>query len=291
LLVGTVSSEVSATESGQRRPITVVVVALALLALTLWSTYSVIANAASEFLITTLAALVLPSVLLATILAGGAAGILAVGRLPWRPLLAGAAGGLAVGLLAMGGMLVAYHQGPAVPYVAAVVAVTGALGGATAALRPVDAGTAGIAGGVAATALGLVAAYFQNDLVDLFGNQETVGTMAEAASRLQLTTSVLSGVLAGAVAFAFLRRSGLALPWPVYPAAGAAAGVLTLVATLLGWLGRLPLTRIVEDFSSFDAQIIYSRLPEQVNHGMIVLFAGAFTAMILVGRTMRRPTQ
>ena len=64
--MSTATSEVSTS----RRPITVVVVALTLLALTLWSTYSVIANAASEFLITTLAALVLPSVLLATILAG-----------------------------------------------------------------------------------------------------------------------------------------------------------------------------------------------------------------------------
>ncbi|MEV0561151.1 hypothetical protein [Dactylosporangium sp. NPDC050588] len=272
----------------ERRPYTVVVVALMLLALTLWSTYSVIANAASEFLVTTLAALVLPSILLATALAGGAAGVLAVGLLPWRRLFAGAAGGLVVGLLATGGMLLAYHHGPAVPYVAAVVAVTGALGGAAAAFRFPEAVTAGIAGGVAATALGLVVAYFQNDLVDLFGNQETVGTMAEAASRLQLTTSILSGVLAGVVAFIALRRTGAALPWPVYPAAGAAAGVVTLVATLLGWLGRLPLTAIVEDYSAFDAQIIYSRLPEQINHGMIVLFAGAFTAMILVGRTIRR---
>ena len=285
--MSTVSSEVST----QRRPVTVVAVALVLLALTLWSTYSVIANAASDFLTTTLAALVLPSILLATILAGAAAGVLAVGLLPWRAVLAGAAGGLAVGLVAMAGTLIAYHHGPAVPYVAAVIAVTGALGGAAAALRHVVVVTAGVAGGVAATALGLVAAYFQNDLVDLFGNQETVGTMAAAASRLQLTTSVLSGVLAGVVAFAYLRRSGLALPWLLYPAAGAAGGVLTLVATLLGWLGRLPLTEIVEDYSEFDAQIIYSRLPEQINHGMIVLFAGAFVAMILVGRTMRRPTK
>jgi hypothetical protein len=276
--------------SPDRRSYTVVALSLVLLGLTLWSTYSVIANAASDFLVTTLAALVLPSVLLATVLAGGAAGVLAVGLLAWRPLLAGAAAGLVVGLLAMAGTLVAYHHGPAVPCVAVVVAVTGALGGAAAAFRPPAAVAAGITGGVAATALGLVAAYYQNDLVDLFGNQETVGTMAEAASRLQLTTSVLSGVLAGVVAFLFLRRTGLALPWPVYPAAGGAAGVLTLVATLLGWLGRLPLTEIVEDYSTFDAQIIYSRLPEQINHGMIVLFAGAFTAMILVGRTMRRPT-
>ena len=269
-----------------------VVVALALLALTLWSTYSVIANAASEFLITTLAALVLPSILLATILAGGAAGILAVGLLPWRPLLSGAAGGLAVGLLAMAGTLVAYHHGPAVPYVAAVVAVDrGARRRGGRVPSPGRRQRAGIAGGVAATALGLVVAYFQNDLVDLFGNQETVGTMAEAASRLQLDHVRRQRRPGRCRGLRLPAPHGLALPWPCTPPPARAAGVLTLVATLLGWLGRLPLTEIVEDYSEFDAQIIYSRLPEQINHGMIVLFAGAFAAMILVGRTMRRPAR
>jgi len=273
----------------------VAVLALVLLFLTLFSTYGVVSGAASEFLITTMTALVLPSVLVATVLAGAATGVLAVGRFAAggkvrSRLLYGALGGLPVGLLAMGGMIAAYHHGPAVGFVVAVVAVTGVLGGAVAAIRPVAAAAAGAAGGVAVTALGLVVAYFQNDLVDLFGNQETVGTMADASYRLQLVTSIVSGVLGGLVAYIYLRRTGLALPWPAYLLAGAVPGLLTLAATLLGWIGRLPLTGIVEDYSDFDAQIIFNRLPEQVNHGMIVLFAGAFTAMIAVGRTLRRPS-
>jgi hypothetical protein len=282
--------------SSEWRPagaVLVAVLALVLLLLTLWSTYGVVSSAASEFLITTLVALVLPSVLVATVLAAVAAGVLAVGRFArvgkvWSRVLFGALGGLPVGLLATGGTIAAYHHGPAVGFVSAVVAVSGVLGGAFAAIRPVSAAAAGAAGGVAVTALGLLVAYFQNDLVDLFGNRETVGTMADAASRLQLTTSVVSGILGGVVAYIYLRRSGLTLPWPAYLLAGAVPGLLTLGATVLGWIGRLPLTDIVKDYSDFDAQIIFNRLPEQVNHGMIVFFAGAFTAMIAVGRTLRR---
>jgi hypothetical protein len=261
--------------------------AVVLLFLTLFSAYGQIPGPA-------VAALVLPSVLLATVIAGVAAGVLAVGRLAGadaevrRRLLYGGLGGLVIGLPAAGGMIAAYHRGPAVAFVAATVAVTGLLGGLFAAVRPISAAAAGAAAGVVASTIGLLVAYFQNDLVDFFGNRETVGTMADAAYRLQLTTSVVSGVAAGITAFLYLRRTGLALPWPAYPLAGAVPGLLTLGATLLGWIGHLPLTDVVAETSAFDAQIIANRVPEQVNHGLIVLFAGAFVAMIAVGRTMRR---
>ncbi|UWP81800.1 hypothetical protein [Dactylosporangium fulvum] len=270
--------------------------ALLLLLLTLYSAYGVLADAAGDFMATTLAALVLPSILVATILTGVATGVVAVGRFAnvdriWSRLLSGALGGLPVGLLAMGGTVAAYHKGPAIPYVAVVVVLTGVLGGAVAAIRPISAAAAGAVGGVAVTAIGLIVAYFQNDLTDFFGNQETVGTMAIASARLQLTTSIVSGVIGGLVTYVYLRRTGLTLPWPAYLLAGAVPGLLTLAATLLGWVGRLPLVDFVRDRSVFDAQIIAGRLPEQINHGMIVFFAGAFTAMIAVGRTLRRSAQ
>ena len=260
--------------------------ALVLLFLTLFSAYGHVPNAA-------VAALVLPAVLTPTLIAGAALGVLAVGRFAADAgvrgrLLQGALGGLPVGLLAMGGMLAAYHKGPSVAYVAVTVAVAGVLGGLVAAARPVSAVAAGAAAGVLASAIGLLVAYFQNDLVDLFGNQETVGSMADASYRLQLTTSIVAGLAAGALAFFYLRRTGLALPWPAYPLAGAVPGLLTLGAALVGWVGGLPLSHAVARESEFDAAIIANRLPEQVNHGLILLFAGAFLAMILVGRTLKR---
>ncbi|WP_433610553.1 hypothetical protein ACQP2P_41605 [Dactylosporangium sp. CA-139114] len=268
------------------RAVFVAAFALVLLFLTLFSAYGHVPDAA-------VAALVLPGVLTPTLIAGAAVGVLAVGRFAAEAgvrgrLLYGALGGLPVGLLAMGGMLAAYHSGPSVAYVAVTVAVTGVLGGLIAAARPISAVAAGAAAGVLASAIGLLAAYFQNDLSDLFGNRETVGSMADAAYRLQLTTSIVSGVAAGAVAFGYLRRTGLALPWPSYPLAGAFPGLLTLAAALVGWIGALPLSHAVAKQSEFDAAIIANRLPEQVNHGLILLFAGAFVAMILVGRTLKR---
>lgn len=260
--------------------------ALVLLFLTLFSAYGHVAGAA-------VAALVLPGVLTPTLIAGAALGVLAVGRFAAEAsvrgrLLYGALGGLPVGLLAMGGMLAAYHSGPSVAYVAVTVAVAGVLGGLAAAANPIGAVTAGVAAGVLASAIGLLVAYFQNDLVNLFGNQETVGSMADASYRLQLTTSIVSGIAAGAMAFGYLRRTGLALPWPSYPLAGGVAGLFTLGAALVGWIGGLPLSHAVAKESEFDAAIIANRLPEQVNHGLILLFAGAFVAMVLVGRTLKR---
>ncbi|WP_345134911.1 hypothetical protein [Dactylosporangium darangshiense] len=260
--------------------------ALVLLFLTLFSAYGHVPGAA-------VAALVLPGVLTPTLIAAAALGVLAVGRFAAGAgvrsrLLYGGLGGLPVGLLAMGGMIAAYHKGPSVAYVAATVAVAGVLGGLAAAVRPISAVAAGAAAGVLASGVGLLVAYFQNDLVDLFGNQETVGSMADASYRLQLTTSIVSGLAAGVMAFLYLRRTGLALPWPAYPLAGAVPGLLTLGAALLGWIGGLPLSHAVAKESEFDAAIIASRLPEQVNHGLILVFAGAFVAMILVGRTLKR---
>ncbi|GAA3450308.1 hypothetical protein [Dactylosporangium matsuzakiense] len=268
------------------RAVFVAAFALVLLFLTLFSAYGHVPGPA-------VAALVLPAVLTPTLIAGAAVGVLAVGRFAAGAgvrgrLLYGALGGLPVGLLAMGGMLMAYHSGPSVAYVAVTVAVAGALGGLAAAAHPVSAVAAGAAGGVLASAIGLLVAYFQNDLVDLFGNEETVGSMADASYRLQLTGSIVGGIAAGALAFGYLRRTGLALPWPTYPFAGAIPGLLTLGAALIGWIGGLPLSSAVAKESEFDAAIIANRLPEQVNHGLILLFAGAFVAMILVGRTIKR---
>ncbi|WP_433210521.1 hypothetical protein ACQP00_48115 [Dactylosporangium sp. CS-047395] len=260
--------------------------ALVLLFLTLFSAYGHVPGPA-------VAALVLPGVLTPTLIAAAALGVLSVGRFApeakiQKRLLYAVIGGLPIGLLAMGGMLAAYHSGPSVTYVAVTVAIAGPLGGLVAGARPISTIAAGAAAGVLASAIGLLVAYFQNDLVDLFGNQETVGSMADASYRLQLTSSIVSGIAAGAMAFGYLRRTGLALPWPAYPLAGGIPGLLTLGAALIGWIGGLPLSHAVAKESEFDAAIIANRLPEQVNHGLILLFAGAFVAMILVGRTLKR---
>jgi hypothetical protein len=127
-------------------------------------------------------------------------------------------------------------------------------------------------------------------LLNLFGAGNTVGTYATAEFWLSTVVSIVAGIVAGLTAYIFIRRSGLALPWPVYLAAGAVPGTLLLLAELASWLGGFSLLRAVGRFSEFDRLAVATLQPGRVNHGMIVFFAGAVTAVILVGRTMRAVT-
>ena len=242
-----------------------------------------------------MAALVLPSV-------AGSATIL--GRLAPPAVLAVGGAAVAPGLLARrrrrpAGRAAGHGRDAgrvsprarASPYVAATVAVTGVLGGAVGAFRPPRAVAAGIAGGVAATALGLVVAFFQNDLRQPLRQPETVGTHGRRGRPgLQLTTSVVSGVLAGG--------RGLRLPAPHRARAAAgrrtrwpapAAGLLTLVATLLGWLGRLPLTGSSRTTASSTRRSSQPAARADQPR-LIVLFVGRVHAMIL-GRADHAPAR
>ena len=275
----------------------VAALALILLGLTLWSAYQLMSYADNTALATTQAALVLPQIVAVTLIAGAAAGVLTVGWLgvrlgdgrSWVPrAAAGAIGGLVVGLLSMGGVLAAYHHGSSVAAVAITTAITGVAGGALAAVRPTAAITAGLAGAVAVSAFGVFKGYFEDDLVTLFGNRNTIGTMAEASYRLQWATSIVGGFVAGIISFVFLRRTGLALPWPAYLLAGGAPGALLLLSAAIAWLGGAPLSSAVDAASGFDGQVVTFMLSAFLNQAMVVFFVGAFVAMIAVGRTIRR---
>jgi hypothetical protein len=276
--------------------VVVAALALAWLAIDLGIAYKTINEGV---LASTQVALFLPSITAAALVGGGAVGVLAVGRLANRfggvervlPRIAsGAAGGAAVAVVAVAGMLAAYHSGASVVAVSVTVAVTAIAGGALAACRPVAAVAAGLAGTLAYAAVSFIEAIFRNQLLNLFGDTNTVGTYITADNRLSLVVSILTGIVGGTAAFLFLRRSGLTLPWPAYLAAGAIPGAALLLAELAAWLGGAPLMRAVGRLSEFDRLALSTLQPGRINHDMIVFFAGTITAVILVGRTMRART-
>jgi MFS family permease len=247
-------------------------------------------------LASTQVALFLPSIIVAALVAGAAIGLVTVGWLadrfggierPLRRVAAATVGGLAVGLVAAVGIVAAYHNGASVAAVAITVAVAAIGGGALAAMRPTVVVAAGLTGTLAYAMVSFVEAYFRNDLLNLFGAGDTVGSYATADSRLSLVVSIVTGAVGGAAAFVFLRRSGLTLPWPAYLGAGAVPGLLLLVAELAAWLGGATLMRAVGKVSAFDRLAVATLQPGRVNHEMIVFFVGMVTAVILVGRTMR----
>jgi MFS family permease len=242
-------------------------------------------------------ALIIPSITAAALVAGAAIGVLAVGRLAHRfggverarpRVLSGAIGGTAVAVLAVAGMLIAYHAGAAVAAVAITVAVAAIGGGALAAIRPTATIAAGLAGSLAYTVVSVVEAFFRDSLLRLFGaGANTVAAYASAENRLSLVVSLVTGIIAGATAFIFLRRSGLALPWPAYLAAGAVPGALLLIADGVAWLGAIQLRRAIGAISEFDRISLAMLQPAKTNSEMIVFFVGTVTAVILVGRTMK----
>jgi hypothetical protein len=242
-------------------------------------------------------ALIISSITAAALVAGAAVGVLAVGRLAGRfggieravaRVLAGAAAGAAVAVIAVAGMLIAYHAGSAVPAVAITVAVAAIGGGALAAIRPTATIAAGLAGSLAYTVVSVIEAFFRDSLLRLFGaGTNTVAAYASAENRLSLVVSLLTGVIAGATAFLFLRRSGLTLPWPAYLVAGAVPGALLLIADGVAWVGAIQLRQAIGAISEFDRISLSMLQPAKINSEMIVFFVGTVTAMILVGRTLR----
>ena len=242
-------------------------------------------------------ALIIPSIVAAALVAGAALGVLAIGWLADRfggieravpRVLAGLVGGAVVAVVTVAGMLIAYHVGTSVVSVAITVAVAGLGGGALAAVRPTATIAAGLAGSLAYTVVSVIEAFFRDSLLRLFGaGTNTVAAYAAAENRLSLVVSLLTGIIAGATAFMFLRRSGLTLPWPAYLVAGAVPGALLLVADAVAWIGAIQLRRAIGALSEFDRISLSMLQPAKTNSEMIVFFVGTVTAVILVGRTMR----
>lgn len=241
-------------------------------------------------------ALTLPTTVAATLIAGAAIGLICVRRLSgrfgdverWRSRsFAGAVGGLPVGIVAAVGAVSSYHAGSLAVWVAVTLGLVGVIGGALAGIRPTATVTAGLAGTLAYVAIVFVEALFRNNLRSLLGNQSTNGGYADAEARLVLIVAVVSAIVAGVTAFAFLRRTGLALPWPVYLGAGATPGLVLLFAEAATWLGGRAMLNQLGRASEFDKITVSLATSSLVDNGMIVLFGGAITAMILVGRTLR----
>lgn len=271
--------------------------ALVWLVITLWASYATISGDPTDSSFAAVqAALVLPGVIVASLLGAAAVGVLAIGRLGRKSadpdrvltrLAVGAAAGLVVGVLGAAAVLVAYGTGSFLTTIAVTVAVAAVAGGAMAALRPTVAVSAGLAGALACVALGLIKGYFEGDVIEVVGGTGSATAYVTASGWLQLTYSLLSGFAAGLVPFVYLRRSGLALPWPAYLAAGAAPGLLLFVAEAAVRLGGSSLLRAAGASGALDTLTLSAAQDDRLTHAMIVFFVGSVLAIIAVGRTMR----
>lgn len=281
----------------------------------LWAAYQQIHGNAGDTVAIATAALAVPSVIQATALGGLGGGLaLRMATDAWRVRHTGAlasrrlafgvsvAGGVIIGMAAVGAILGTFGNVPSISGVAAAVAIAGLVAGVCAGFgqRSVLA---------AATACAALASF----VLDTILNSGTVlghmmaalgagsnairdcdqGAALAACTRIVNANSlvshidsVLAGLAAGLVAFWYLRRQAGNARWPSYLLAGGGTGLLLLGTEVLTHLGGGGLTHVARAISADDQTAIDLLAGTRFIHGLLVMFIGAFVAMIAFGRSL-----
>jgi hypothetical protein len=271
---------------------------VAWLAATLWSAHATITGSGGDDLLAlNRAALVLPSVITASLVAGVAIGLVAIGLLGRRGralshlvrLAVGFGTGVVTGLVIMALILTSYGTGSSLVVLASGVAAASAIGGVVSAIRVDAIVGAAVAGTLAWFLLGLVQGALNDQLLGLFGAGDSAASRVHATSRLLLTVALSGGILAGLVAYRYLRPWADGWRWPAYLAAGAGPGLLLVLANLVTLVGGARLRALAAASSEADGTALHYIGTAGLNTALVVLFIGAITAMIAFGRTLTGP--
>lgn len=263
--------------------------AFAWLAATLWGTH---VWADENLLSVTIATIAeaLPIVVSASVVGGAAAGLAARTWLvrsdrPLRRVLITLSGSFVIAAASATAVVLRYGTSSVMLTLAGTIAMACLLGGAAALLRPAAVVGGALAGTLSTFITGALLSNYQAPLKSLLGSGSTPASQLAAANRFLYLGAALSGLIAGLVAYFYLRRRGLG--WPAYLTAGGAAGVVYLVGQGLTQLGGATLLRAASGLSEAD-RIVRSYLDSAgISNGLIIGFVGAFVAMIAFGRTIR----
>ena len=101
----------------------------------------------------------------------------------------------------------------------------------------------------------------------------------------------MSGLAAGLVAFGSLRRAGrrtdgVDVRWPLYALAGAGPGLLLIIAEVLARTAGARVLDLAGRISDLELTAQGMLSGSRLNNALIVLFVGAVTGIIAIGRTM-----
>jgi len=277
--------------------------ALGWLAAMLWSAKVTISSSGLASIAITSTAYSLPGVISAS-LVGGAAVSLTLANLMSRfgvhratPRFGVAvAAGLLTGLLAALAVTLSYGEGRAIMVLAGATAAAATLGGIAGGLRSPLVVAAIVTAGLGVFAVTFALSYFQDPLLSLYGAGDDPSRSYSALQWFRRTSSVASGLVAGPLAFGYLRIAGRRvagrvsgsrpLRWPAYLVAGAGPGLLLLTAEVLTRTAGAEVLRMAGAVSEIDrgGQAILG--DQRFTAGLTVFFLGAFTALILFGRTL-----
>jgi hypothetical protein len=128
---------------------------------------------------------------------------------------------------------------------------------------------------------------WQGHLLRLFGAGDTVASQFSAVRTLSIVEALTAGLVAGLVAFWYLRRSRAAVGFLGYLGAGAAPGLLLLIAEAVTRVGGARLFNAAGNLSAFDRVVIDYTNGSRLNHHLVVFFVGAIVALIGFGVTLK----
>jgi hypothetical protein len=277
--------------------------ALGWLAAMLWSAKVAISSSGLTSIAITSTAYSLPGVISAS-LVGGAAVSLALANLlsrfgVWRstPRFAAAvAAGLLTGLLAALAVSLSYGEGRAIMVLAGATAAAATLGGVAGGLRAPLVVAAVVTAGLGVFAVTFALSYFQDPLLSLYGAGDDPSRSYNALQWFRRTSSAASGLVAGLLAFGYLRIAGRRvagraagdrpLRWPAYLVAGGGPGLLMLTAELLTRTAGAEVLRMASAVSEIDQGGQHLLGNERFTAVLTVFFLGALTALVLFGRTL-----
>ncbi|WP_250001009.1 hypothetical protein [Actinoplanes sp. M2I2] len=263
----------------------------------LWSARATITGRADVEMEVTSTAYALPGAISAALVAGSTVALAVLALLGRRrdfgvsTRFAIATGsGLVIGVLGALVIVTINTEGWLYAVMGGTVAAAATIGGALAGFRiPRVVHAIGWAS-VAVFLVGLVLNLFQGPLLDAISSDEA-RSRADASQWLTYGQGFLSGLAAGLVTYFVLRRArrrtaGLDVPWPLYSLAGAGAGLLLVIAEILTRTAGNRVLDLAGKVSELELVVQQMLGGARLNSALIVLFVGAVSATIAVGRTI-----
>jgi hypothetical protein len=301
----------TAPETVEESRLTVALLAVAAVGWTaamLWSARASITSRADAAMEVTSTAYALPGAVSADLVAGAAVALLVLTLVSRRWTLgatdrfAVATGsGLFVGVVSAIPIITINTLGTIYATVGGTVAAAATIGGALAGLRIPRVISAAAAASVSVFLIGFLLNLFQEPVLSAFGAGDTASS-ANAAQWFSYSQAALSGLTAGLVSYALLRRAGRRdaasapeagaasdLRWPMYALAGAGPGLLLVIGELLSRTAGARVLELAGKVSELERAVQELLSTARLNNALIVLFVGALTAIFAVGRTLGSP--
>ncbi|MFI5936711.1 hypothetical protein [Actinoplanes sp. NPDC051494] len=201
--------------------------------------------------------------------------------------------GLIIGGLGAVSIITINTDGWIYAVVGGTVAAAATIGGALAGFQQARVIAAVCWAAIAVFLVGVVLAFLQDDLLPVFGAGESAASQADAAAYWGYAQGLLGGLVAGLITFRLLRRAvkrdGTVLRWPFYALAGGGPGLLLVIGEVLTRTAGARVLDLAGRVSVLDTSIQQMLSTTRLNNALMVLFVGAFTAMVAFGRTLGTP--